>query len=531
MTTKSIGMLDCAVIIAFFAVMIGVGLFYSRRQKSSGQYFGSDKSTPWWLAGVSIYMNSFSALAFVMYSTLAYKYGLIAATMCWASVPAMLLGLWFVALKLRRSAQTSPLDFVRDRFGGKMNQTLVWLGIPMQLLDGAFKLLAIGTVVGMVLKTALPGQSLDTVLFLAIVVSGAVIISYTFLGGLKAAVVCDFIQFFVILAVVAVLPFFCLGKLAAVDGGSGFAHGWQVFLDRIPGGFFRLSRPDVGGDSGLWFDGYGWIYMFFTFVLVGLNLATQWALIQRYASTRSEADAKKTGYLVAGLQTISPAIFYFPAMAARVFMPDLDLNNADQMNGVYAIVCLAVLPSGMVGMMISAMFSATMSSLAGVYNAISNVFTTDVYKNIIKKDASDRSMVLVGRLATIALGVIVMALTFYMRANQGKSDLVDMCNRMFSVFLPPISVSMLIGLFARRASRRAGLSALLTGISVGAAVFVFAMMVERYAWLTKMAPMTTITFCATVVGAVAGTFLFKDTAEEKAKTADFYRRLDTPAVG
>ena len=81
MTTKSIGMLDCAVIIAFFAVMIGVGLFYSRRQKSSGQYFGSDKSTPWWLAGVSIYMNSFSALAFVMYSTLAYKYGLIATSM------------------------------------------------------------------------------------------------------------------------------------------------------------------------------------------------------------------------------------------------------------------------------------------------------------------------------------------------------------------------------------------------------------------------------------------------------------------
>ena len=529
---KSIGLLDCAVIVAFFAVMIGVGLFYSRRQESSGQYFGSDKSTPWWLAGVSIYMNSFSALAFVMYSTLAYKYGLIAATMCWASVPAMLLGLWFVALKLRRSAQTSPLDFVRDRFGGKMNQTLVWLGIPMQLLDGAFKLLAIGTVVGMVMKTALPPEySLDTVLFLAIVVSGVVIISYTFLGGLKAAVVCDFIQFFVILVVVAVLPFFCLGKLAAVDGGSGLAHGMQVFLDKIPKGFFSLARPDVGGDSGLWFDGYGWIYMFFTFVLVGLNLATQWALIQRYASTRSEADAKKTGYLVAGLQTISPAIFYFPAMAARIFMPELDLNNADQMNGVYAIVCLAVLPTGMIGMMISAMFSATMSSLAGVYNAISNVFTADVYKNIINKNASDRSMVLVGRLATVALGVIVMALTFYMRANQGKSDLVDMCNRMFSVFLPPISVSMLIGLFARRASRRAGLSALVTGISVGAAVFVFAMAAERYAWLTEMAPMTTITLCATVLGAVAGTVLFKDTAEEKARTADFYRRLDTPAVG
>ena len=207
-------LLDYIVIAAFFAVMIGVGVYYARKQKSSGQYFGSDKSTPWWLAGVSIYMNSFSALAFVMYSTLAYKYGLLAATMCWASVPAMLLGLWFVALKMRRSAQTSPLDFIRARYGTKMNQALVWLGIPMQLLDGAFKLLAIGTVVGMALQTTFAGASLNTVLFWAIVISGAVIVAYTFLGGLKAAVVCDFIQFFVIVAVVVVLPFYCLNHLS-----------------------------------------------------------------------------------------------------------------------------------------------------------------------------------------------------------------------------------------------------------------------------------------------------------------------------
>ena len=517
--------LDYIVIAAFFAVMIGVGVYYARKQKSSGQYFGSDKSTPWWLAGVSIYMNSFSALAFVMYSTLAYKYGLLAATMCWASVPAMLLGLWFVALKMRRSAQTSPLDFIRARYGSKMNQALVWLGIPMQLLDGAFKLLAIGTVVGMALQTSFTGASLDTVLFWAIVLSGAVIVAYTFLGGLKAAVVCDFIQFFVIVAVVVVLPFYCLNHLSAAAAKAGFeGTGLAYFIAKAKeNNFFEFARADVEG-------GYGWMYMFFTFLLVGLNLATQWALIQRYASTKSEKDAKKTGYLVAGLQTISPLIFYFPAMAARFFM-DLDLNNADQMNGVYALVCLAVLPMGMVGMMISAMFSATMSSLAGVYNAIANVFTADVYKNLINRNASDRSQVLVGRLATVLLGILVMALTFYMRANQGKSDLVDMCNRMFSVFLPPISVSMLIGIFSRKATKRAGLTALVTGISVGAAVFFFAQAKSEFGYLTGMAPMTTITFCATIVGAIAGTFLFKDTAEEKAEVAAFFRKLDTPVVG
>ncbi len=346
--------LDYLVIAIFFAVMVGVGVYYSRKQKSSGQYFGSDKSTPWWLAGVSIYMNSFSALAFVMYSTLAYKYGLLAATMCWASVPAMLLGLWFVALKMRRSAQTSPLDFIRSRYGSKMNQALVWLGIPMQLLDGAFKLLAIGTVVGMALQTTFEGASLDKVLFWAIVLSGAVIIAYTFLGGLKAAVVCDLIQFFVIVVVVVVLPYYCIDRLATASGSESHVQGLRFFIEKAKeSDFFKLARADVEG-------GYGWMYMFFTFVLVGLNLATSWSLIQRYAATKSEKDAKKAGYLLAGLQTISPFIFYFPAMAARFFL-DLDLNDPDQMNGVYALVCLAVLPCGMVGMMISAMFSATMS--------------------------------------------------------------------------------------------------------------------------------------------------------------------------
>ena len=523
MIGKGVGVLDLIVILAFFAVMIGVGLFYAKRQKSSEQYFGSDKSTPWWLAGVSIYMNSFSALAFVMYSTLAYKYGMLAATMCWASVPAMLLGLWFVALKMRRSAQTSPLDFIRNRFGDKMNQTLVWLGIPMQLLDGAFKLLAIGTVVGMVLNSTFSGASLDTMLFWAIVISGVVIIAYTFLGGLKAAVVCDFIQFFVIVAVVVVLPIFCLDHLTAACHGNSWSEGFRYFVEQAgKEGFFKLARPEVEG-------GYGWMYMFFTFVLVGLNLATQWALIQRYAATKSEADAKKTGYLVAGLQTISPIIFYFPAMAAKFFL-DLDVNNADQMNGVYALVCLAVLPTGMVGMMISAMFSATMSSLAGVYNAISNVFTSDVYKNHINKSASETSLVLVGRIATIALGIIVMALTFYMRANQGKSDLVDMCNRMFSVFLPPISVSMLIGIFSRKATKRSGLVALVSGITVGIVVFVIAQIKTDLAYLTEIQWMTTITFLVTVIGAVIGSRIFKDSADEKAQITEFFRKLDTPSV-
>ena len=121
---KSLAFLDYAVIAAFFATMIGVGVYYSRKSKSSDQFFGNDKTVPWWLSGVSFYMNSFSALAFVMYSALAYKYGWVAATLSWTSVVSALVVLALLAKRWRRVGAASPLDYLCERFGTRTNQSV-----------------------------------------------------------------------------------------------------------------------------------------------------------------------------------------------------------------------------------------------------------------------------------------------------------------------------------------------------------------------------------------------------------------------
>ncbi len=223
--TSGLTTFDYCVVAVFFAAMIGVGVYYGRRSKSSEQFFGGDKTVPWWLSGISFYMNSFSALAFVMYSALAYKYVWVPVTGSWLSVPAVLLGAWFLAVRWRRAAKGSPIDFIATRYTPSMCSTLAVLGLPMQLLDNALKLLAIGTVVGV---------GMGFPLFWSICLSGVIIVIYTFLGGLKATLACDFIQFFVILVVVFALPPLCLGKLAALDGGSGMMHGFSLFLERAP---------------------------------------------------------------------------------------------------------------------------------------------------------------------------------------------------------------------------------------------------------------------------------------------------------
>lgn len=488
MTNQGLAGADYAVVAAFFAAMVGVGLYYSRRKQDAGAFFGSDKTVPWWLSGISFYMNSFSALAFVMYSALAYKYGWVPVTVSWLSVPAVLLGARFLAVRWRRAASASPIDFIATRYTPAMCKSLAWLGLPMQLLDNAFKLLAIGTVVGVGMGFPLAG---------AIALSGAIIVLYTFLGGLKATLVCDFIQFFVILAVVFTLPFLCLERVGGLSG----------FLDKVPPGFFSFTASK-----------YDWPYMAVFFLMVGSTLSTNWSLVQRYYSTKSDRDAKKMAYLVSALLFLGPPLFFFPAMAARIFIPDIP---EAEMNGVYAILCRAVLPAGMMGLVIAAMFSATMSSLAGNFNAAASVLVNEIYGRFAKRDTPGRRMV-AARAATVFVGVAVIGLTFVMQYAQGADDLFNLTNKVFGVFLPPVAIPMLAGVFSRRLPKRSGLCGLAGGMAFGLAMF------AAGAWwpvLREMKPCFLATAAATALCLVLGGVLFRDAPAERKEVEDFVGRL------
>lgn len=500
--TGSISIIDYAVVAVFFVAMVGVGVHYARRATTSDQFFGGDKVVPWWLSGISFYMNSFSALAFVMYSALAYKYGWVPVTVSWLSVPAVLLGAWFLAVRWRRAAKGSPIDYIAERYTPGMCRTLAVLGLPMQLLDNALKLLAIGTVVGV---------GMGFPLFWAICISGVIIVLYTFLGGLKATLACDFIQFFVILAVVLALPFLCLSRLAALDGGAGLAHGFSVFLDGVPSGFFNFTAGR-----------YTWVYMLVFFCCVGSTLSTNWSLVQRYYATRSDRDARKMAYLVAALLFAGPPIFFFPAMAARVFLPGLP---DAEMNGVYAHLCREVLPVGMMGMVVAAMFSATMSSLAGNFNAAASVVVNELYLKFVPASSS-RSKMIAARMATVLVGGLVLALTFVMQYVQGADDLFNLSNKVFGVFLPPIAVPMLGGLLIRRLSRRAGMAGLVGGIAFGLALFSVG---ARWPFLREMVWSFPLTAAATVVCLIVGTALWPDAAEERKAVDGFFARLEGAA--
>ncbi|RJP29958.1 MAG: hypothetical protein C4527_10800 [Candidatus Omnitrophota bacterium] len=478
---------DYIIIAGFFLVMLAIGIFFSGRMKNLQDYFSGGRRVPWWLSGASFYMSSFSAFTFVAYSELAYKYGFVAVTAYWVTVPASLLSAYYFASRWRRVAVTSPLEYIEERYGAALRQWLAWLGIPVKVIDDGLKLFAIGTLVSSGM-----GFPLEYAVFL----SGTIMLCYTFLGGLWAVLITDFVQFVIMgMAVLVLIP------LALQKAG-----GLESFFMNIPPDFFSLTAEQ-----------YTWTYLFAFFVIIALNYSTSWSLVQRYYSVGSDRDARRVGYFVAALNVIGPPLLFGPAMAARVFLPELE-NTKE----VYAVVCQTLLPVGMMGMIIAAMFSATMSMLSSDYNAVASVLTNDVYKRLVARDATNRSLVFVARCSTLLVGLVSLGIAFIVIQNQGQGDLFQLMVKVFGIFLPPVAIPMLFGLVNRSISNLGGLAGLLTGMGFGVVAYLFG---GHYPILREVQYITAITLFSTIAGMVIGTLARPNSGAQQQRISRYFDKM------
>ena len=484
--------LDYAVIGAFFALMVGIGVYFGRKTKSMAQYFGGGKQIPWWLGGVSFYMVSFSAMAFVMHSELAYKYGAVSFVLSWMAVPAAVLSGVLFARRWRRVASTSPLEYIEERYGAGMRQGLMWLGLPTRLLDNSIRLFAIGTVVS---------TGLGFPFTWAICLCTVIILGYSFMGGLLASIVTDFVQFILLLAGVVTLPILALRR----------AGGVEATLQALPADFWSWTRPDTK---------YTAIYLVCYFGVLFLNYSTSWALAQRYYSTKDDKGAVKVGLLVAALYLIGTPLFYTPGLVAHNILPGLE-NTKD----VYPLLCRTLLPAGMLGMLVASLFSATMSTLAGEYNAISSVVTNDFYKRFIRKGASEKHLLLMGRLGAVAAGAIILGLTIVMRSLQEANDLFDTMAKVFALFLPPVAIPMLLGMLTPRVSATGAKLGLAFGIASGIATFVLGGYFTTFN-LRETFVLLPLTICVTLLAIIIGSLAIPDRGERRARVLRFFENAN-----
>lgn len=489
---------DYLIVAGFFAVMLGIGVYFAGRMKSLKTFFSGGHEVPWWVSGVSLWMTTFSAFAFVAYSELAYKHGMVAITIWWSSVPCCLIATWIFAARWRRTAATSPVEYIETRYGSFLRQGFAWLGVPLVTIDDALKLFVIGKMMTVSLGMDAPGT-----LPIAVVACGGIMLVYTLLGGLWAAMITDFVQFVVMAAAVLVLVPLALARV----GGP------VSFVEQTPEGFWALT----GG-------GYTWAWLIPFFFIQFFAYATRWSYVQRFYAVRSDAEARKVGYLVAALTFFGMPLLFLPAMAARVFMP-----GVTDTKDVYALLCGQLLPVGMLGMMIAAMFSATMSTLSGDYNAVASVITNDIYRRLFARRASDRSLVFAGRIATLAAGLASLGIALLLAAAEGRKDLVEYMAQLFSVLLPPVAIPMMFGLVTRRASNAGAIAAFVTGTVFGVTAYA-ASYIEGWAYLRSIPYLPWITSIPTLAALDVFSIILRDASEKREQVARFLDGLERHEV-
>ena len=171
---------DYIILAGFFVIMLAIGILYAGRMNDLGDFFSGSRQVPWWLAGVSLYMTTFSAFTFVSYSAIAYQYGFVAVTVWWFSIPGCLLSARFLATRWRKAATTSPLEYLETRYGGFLRQSFSWYGVPLIVVDDALKLFVIGT---MLFIPALRGGDLSILYpFVSLSYIWVALLSVRFLG-------------------------------------------------------------------------------------------------------------------------------------------------------------------------------------------------------------------------------------------------------------------------------------------------------------------------------------------------------------
>jgi len=502
--TSRLSAADHIVIAGYFVLLSLIGLYLWRRMRHVGDLFAGGRSVPWWLTGISFYLTGFSAFTFVAYSEMAYRYGLVAITLAWSAAAAMLAGTVFLSARWQRARIVSPVEFLEARFSPLLRQVIAWTGIPLKVIDDGLKIYATGVFVSAGL-----GYDLRT----SILGSGVVMLLYTFMGGIWAVMITDYVQFIVLTLGVLIL--------------------FPLVFSRLDeaGGLFAAAPADFASPAG---GPVTALYIAAFYLLVTISYNGNWAYAQRFYCVRDERQARKAGLLATALMFLGPPLFILPAVAARTLMPEL-MTPPNSPQYAYAAIAIEFLPAGLMGLMIAAMFSATMSTLSADYNVMASVLTEDVYRRLLHPAASQRQLVRVGRVSTLLVGMLTIGIGMAL-VTTAQRGLFEVMVTVFGLFVGPMLLPALAGLVSRRLTWRGAAAGIICGLTSGLTLFSYKTWwlqgrpgVDRD-WLRyDYEALTILINVGVTVSAMAlVTWRERVSAEERGRMAAFFARLDTP---
>jgi SSS family transporter len=478
---SNIQTLDYVAIAIYMTFMAGIGVFFGWYVKDIGQYFKGGGTIPWFAGGISNFMSMFSTFVFVAHAGIAYEYGLVALLIIWSSVPPMLLAVAFLAKRWRRAGISSPVEFLEVRFNANVRQIFSWGGVLFRLLENMVRLYAIG----LFIAAATP-LSLDV----AIIAAGVIVVIYTVTGGLWAVIITDAVQFVVLIC----------STLILIPLTFAAAGGLSNMISTVPDHFTLFNGPKGAP-----------LYLLAYYLMIAIKFNGNWAFIQRFYSVKNEAAGRRMGLASAALFLIFPLLFLLPPIAARVILPALE--NPEM---AYVGVALEVLPTGIMGILLAAMFAATMSSLDSEYNVVANVITNDIYQRKINPRASDKQLMRVARVTTLIVGSLVIGGAFFIGVFGGAFEANKLLTGLFAI---PLVIPVVMGILFQRPKAWGAVASLIVGVATGLLLNYLPGFSWEVSTLIAIAVCLLIFFVSGYVG---------QRAPEQQRTVDrFFKRLRT----
>ncbi len=462
--TTNFGSLDYIIFISYALLILGVGLWVSRdkkgHQKTAEDYFLAGKSLPWWAIGASLIAANISAEQFIGMSGSGFASGLAIASYEWmGAITLIIVGKYFLPIFIEKGIYTIP-EFVEKRYSTNLKTILAVFWIALYVFVNLATVLYLGA---LALETIMGVPMIYGVIGLALFAA-----AYSLYGGLSAVAWTDVIQ----------VVFLILGGLATtyialntVSGGEGVISGIKTIYHAVPERFSMIldtSNPEFKNLPGLGvLVGGMWVANLYYW---GFNQY----IIQRTLAAKSLKEAQKGILLAAFLKLILPLIVVVPGIAAYVMVNDPDimaklgtaglqnLPSAEQADKAYPWL-LQFLPVGLKGVAFAALAAAIVSSLASMLNSTSTIFTMDIYKQYINKNATDKTTVNVGRISA-AVALIIASIMAPLLG--GIDQAFQYIQEYTGVVSPGILAVFLLGLFWKKTTNKGAIVGALTSIPI-----------------------------------------------------------------
>ena len=458
--TLSLTPIDYSILVIYFLFVIGIGWFLRKSVNSSADFLTSGHSLPLWITSLAFLAANMGALEMIGMCGSGAKYGMMTSHFYWVgAIPAMIfVGVFMMPFYYGSKARSVP-EYLKLRFDEKTRGFNAISFAVMTIFASGISMYALG-----ILLQGIFGWSFT----FSVIASAAIVLVYTYLGGLNSAIYNEVLQFFLIVAGFSPLAILAVRKVG----------GWNGMVARLdPKMLQSWSHLGHAKDNPMGVEAIG-LFMGLGFVLSFGYWCTNYLVVQRAMAARNMTDARNTPVVGAFPKMLIPFVVIVPGVAA-VALGQMGLGYSlpvKMINGVSGVDYDKVLFSliqqfyspGMLGVGLTALIASFMSGMAGNVTAFNTVWTYDIYQSYIRKDAPDSHYLWVGRMATVfgvtlSIGAAFLATQF--------NNMMDFLQLIFGFVNAPLFATFLLGMFWKRSTGHGAFAGLLAGTAGAAATY------------------------------------------------------------